>query len=296
MTTTCSSLQQRVVGRGRLLLEDVEGGARDAARLDRAGQRQLVDEPAAGAVDEARARLEARQLRLAEQVARVAGERRVDRDEVGARQELVELDRLHAQALGGLACQVGVVGDHVHAEADGPPRDLGPDPAEAEDAQHLAEQLDALQAAFLPAPRLQREVGGGESAGHREQEPHRVLGDRGGVPARCVHDDHAPLGRGVHVDRVDAGAGPADDLQARAGRDHRAGHLGGAADDETLVLADARGQVALAQRAHHLDVEAVLAERVDADRLQAVGDEDPLHDFSAKIFCAARTLAPKSTG
>src|SRR5262249_19405075 len=55
-------------------------------------------------------------------------------------------------------------------------------------------------------------------------------------------------------------------------------------------------QVALAQRARHLDVQAVLTERVDADRLQAVGDENSLHDFSAKIFCAAPTLAPKSTG
>src|SRR5262245_20358137 len=289
-------LQERMIGRRWLLLEHVEGGAGNAARLDRARQRQLVDEPAAGAVDQAHAGLEARQLGLAEQVARVASERRVDRDEVGTGQKLVELDRFHAQALGGLARQVGIVGDHLHAEPGGPTRHFGADPTQADDAQHLAEELHALQAALLPAAGLQCEVGGGKPPGHREQEPHGVLGDRGGVAARRVHDDHAALGGGVDVDRVDAGAGATDDLEPAARLDRGARHLGGAADDEALVLTDPRDQVALAQRAAHLDIETVLAKRVDADRLQTVGDENPLHDFSAKIFCAAPTLAPKSTG
>src|SRR4029434_1722492 len=86
-----------------------------------------------------------------------------------------------------------------------------------------------------------------------------------------------------------------DDLEPAARLDRGARHLGGAADDEALVLADPRDHGALAQRAAPLDVETVLAKRVDADCLQAVGDENPLHDFSAKIFCAAPTLAPKST-
>ena len=289
-------LEERVIGRRRLLLEDIERGAGDAARLDRARQRQLVDEAAAGAVDEARARLEARQLGLAEEVPRVPGERRVDRDEVGPREELVELDAFHAQALGGLARQIRVVGDDLHAKAERAAGDLGADPAEAENAQHLAEELDALEPALLPSPGLECEIGGGQAAGHRQEKPQGVLGDRGGVPARGVHDDHAALGRGIHVDRVDAGARPADDLQPATRLDDGARHFGGAADDEPLVLADAGGKLTLAERARHLDVEAVLAERVDADRLEAVGDENPLHDFSTKIFCAARTLEPKSTG
>ena len=97
-------------------------------------------------------------------------------------------------------------------------------------------------------------------------------------------------------DRVDAGARSADDLQALPRLDDGPGHLGGAADDEPLVLADALDELALAERADHLDVEAVLAKRVHADGLEPVGDQHPLHDFSAKIFWAARTLDPKSTG
>src|SRR6266581_3424458 len=88
----------------------------------------------------------------------------------------------------------------------------------------------------------------------------------------------------------------ADDLELLARRQHGARDLGGAADDQALVLADARDERRLRERRGDIDLEPVLAERVDADGVQAVSDEDPLHDFSAKIFCAARTLEPKSTG
>ncbi len=123
-----------------------------------------------------------------------------------------------------------------------------------------------------------------------------MLGDGGGVPARRVHHDDAAFGRGVDVDRVDTRSGPADHFETLARLDGGASDLGGAADDQPFVLADALDQLALAERAGHVDVEPVLAERVDADGLEPVGDQNPLHDFSAKIFWAARTLDPKSTG
>ena len=184
----------------------------------------------------------------------------------------------------------------MHAEPERAARHLGADPTETDDAQDLAEKLYALQAVLLPAPSLEGDVGGGEPTGQRQQEPQRVLGDRGGVPAGGVHHDHAALGRRVYVDRVDAGAGPTDDLETPARLDDGARHLGGAADDEPLILADALDELGLAERAGHLDVEAVLAKRIDADGLEPVGDQNPLHDFSVKIFWAARTLDPKSTG
>ncbi len=211
-------------------------------------------------------------------------------------EQLVELHALHAQPIGGLARQIGIVGDDLHAKAERAARHLGADPAQADDAQDLAEKLHALQAVLLPAPRLEGDVGGRKTAGQRQQQPQGVLGDGGGVAARRVHHDHPALGRGLHVDRVDARAGPADDLETPARLDRGPSHLGGAADDEAFVVADALGQLTLPERADHLDVEAVLAERVDADGLEPVGDQNPLHDFSAKIFWAARTLDPKSTG
>jgi len=226
----------------------------------------------------------------------VAGKRRVDRDEVGACEQLVELHALHTEPIRRLARQVRVVGDHLHPEPERAARHLGADPAETDDAEDLAEELHPLQAILLPAAGLQGDVGGGEPAGQRQQESHRVLRHRGGVAAGRVHHDHAAPGRGIHVDRVDAGAGPSDDFETPARLDDGGGHLGGAADDEPLVLADALDQLALRERADHLDVEPVLAKRVDADGLEPVGDQHPLHDFSAKIFWAARTLDPKSMG
>ena len=287
---------QRVVGGRRLALEHVERRARHARRADRRGERPLVHDAATGAVDDPDAGLDAGELVLAEQVARVSRERGVDRDEVRPREELVELDGLDAVALGRLTREVGVEGDDVHAKAEGPARDLGPDAPEPEHAQHLAEELDPLEPALLPAAALQRGVGRGDTPRERQEERHRVLGDRGGVATRRVHDDDPALGGGVHVDRVHARAGAADDFELEAGLHHRARDLGGAADDQALVVADARDEGRLREGAFDVDLEPLFAECVDADGVQAVGDENSFHDFSAKIFCAAPMLAPKSTG
>src|SRR5882724_9769472 len=289
-------LEQRMIGGRRLLLEHVERGARDLARLDRARQRQLVDQAPAGTVDDPGTRLHPLELRLAHEVPRVSGQRRVDRDEVGARQQLVELDAVDAQPLGGLAREVRVEGDDLHTESERAARHLGADPTQADDAEDLAEKLHALQPVLLPPPGLQADVGGRQATGQRQQQTERVLGDRRGISTRGVHHDHATLGRGVDVDRVHAGTRPSDYLETLTRLDGGASHLGGAADDEAFVLADALDELALAERTDHLDFEAVLAERVDADGLKAVGDQNSLHDFSVKIFWAARTLDPKSTG
>src|SRR5207302_5141848 len=288
--------EQRVVGGRRLLLEDVERRSRHARCASRGGERPLVHDAATGTVDDPDAGLDAGELVLAEQVTRVSRQRHVDRDEVRAGEELIQLDGLDTVALGRFPRQIGVVGDDVHAEAERAPRDLGTDASEPHNAQHLAEELDALEPALFPAAALERGVGRGNAPRERQEQRHGVLGDGGRVAAWRVHHDHAALGRGVHVDRVHARARPADDLELLARRQHGARDLGGAADDQALVLADARDERRLRERRGDIDLEPVLAERVDADGVQAVSDEDPLHDFSAKIFCAARTLEPKSTG
>src|SRR5436190_39064 len=288
--------EQRVVGGWRLLLEDVERRARHAPAADRVGERPLVHDAAPGAVDDPDSGLDAGERVLAEQMAGVPRQGHVNRDEVGAREEIVELDGFDALTLCGLARQIGIVGDDVHTKAERPPRDLGPDAPEPQHAQHFTEELDALQPALLPAAALERGVGRRDTSCERQEEGQRVLGNRRGVATRRVHHDHAALGRGVHVDRVHARARATDDLEPGARRQHGAGDPGGAADDQPLVLTDARDERRLRERLRNVDLEPLFAEEVDADGLQAVGDEDPLHDFSAKIFCAARTLAPKSTG
>ena len=85
MTTTCVELEQRRLG-GRLGGEHVEGGAADAAVADGVGQRVLVDDAAAGDVDDAQAGLGLGQqvgLPIRPTVSWVFGD--VEGDEVGDR-------------------------------------------------------------------------------------------------------------------------------------------------------------------------------------------------------------------
>jgi hypothetical protein len=70
VTTTGLELEQRRVG-ARLGREHVDAGAADAALLDGQGERVLVDQPAAGSVDDPHAGLYQLQLALADQADRL---------------------------------------------------------------------------------------------------------------------------------------------------------------------------------------------------------------------------------
>ena len=48
----------------------------------------------------------------------LVGQRRVQRDEIGALEQLVELDLLDAEIERALRRQEGIVGDHLHLQAD----------------------------------------------------------------------------------------------------------------------------------------------------------------------------------
>lgn len=81
--------------RARLVLEDVEPRAGDAALGERLVQRRLVDDRSARRVDEVGGRLHERETRLVEKAARLLGERDVHGHDVGAGEELVEPDLGH---------------------------------------------------------------------------------------------------------------------------------------------------------------------------------------------------------
>ena len=117
--------------------------------------------------------------------------RQVDGEEVGLGDDLVERQQLDAELAGPLGRHERVVGDEAHAEAAGPVGDELADAAEADDAERLVGQLDALPPAALPAPGDERRVGLGHVAGLGQQQRHRVLGGRHDVALRRVDDHHA---------------------------------------------------------------------------------------------------------
>ena len=103
-------LEQRRVG-ARLAGEHVEAGAGEPAFLERDVERVLVDDAAAGGVDDDRARLAPRQLLLADQADRLGRLRQVHGDEVARLHQLVEGDEPDAELGGAAGLDVGVVGD-----------------------------------------------------------------------------------------------------------------------------------------------------------------------------------------
>ena len=81
------------------------------------------------------------------------------------------------------------------------------DIAEADDADGLAlrlvaDQRIAIDVGFAP----QRAVGFQDTLGQRQQHAERVLGDRVGVAARLIDDEHSGGRAGVNVDGIEAGA------------------------------------------------------------------------------------------
>ncbi len=108
--------EQRV-GCRRLLDEDVEGRARDMAAVERRAQGGLVDQAAAGAIDDANAGLGLAEILGGEDVARLRRQRRVQGDEIGAREQIVEFDLFDADLLGALRAQERIEGDDPHLQA-----------------------------------------------------------------------------------------------------------------------------------------------------------------------------------
>ena len=89
-----------------------------------------------------------------EDVARLVGQRRVQGDEIGAPEQLVELDLLDAELHGPLRRQERIERDHLHLQADGSVGHDRADVAAADHAQRLGVQLDAEEIGILPICRL----------------------------------------------------------------------------------------------------------------------------------------------
>ena len=131
-------VEQRVVRRHRLILEHVEGRAREPSFVQRIVQRRLVHDSPARSVHQVGAGLHHRQLFGADHAARLVGERSVGGDDVRFLEQVGKRDELDPDLLGLLARQVGVVGDHAHPECPGALRHLRADAAGTGQAQRLS--------------------------------------------------------------------------------------------------------------------------------------------------------------
>ena len=251
-------IHQRVAGRRRLGLEDVDRGAGDLALVEGLGQRGLVDQAAPGAVDDPHRGLHPGDLGGADDVAGLGGHRRVQRQEVAAGPQVIQpLDALDAQLLRLVGGQEGVEADDRHPEPLRPLRHRQPDPAQPDDAQGLALELRAGELVPVPLARFQAGVGLGDVPRQREQQRHGVLGRGDRVAARRVHHHDPAPGRRRHVDVVDPHAGAHDRLEPRLALEHVGGQLRARPDHDPVGLGQRplEGRHVLRELGvdHHLD-------------------------------------------
>ena len=269
----------------RFLDEHVEGGAGDVPRGKRIEQRRLVDELAAGTIDQADPLLRQSEGFPADNVAGLVSERGMQGNEVRPAQQLLELDLSHPETESALGRQVRIVGDHLHPQPDRAVGDDRADVAAANDAEGFSEHLDAEKLVLLPFAGARRRVCFGNLPCQRQHERDRVLGGRDRVAERRVHHDDAARGRSRYVDIVDADAGAADHLEAfRPFEDFRR-YLGRRADGEPVEAVDRLGKLllVLAETGLKLDLNAAVFEDRDRGGRKRVGDEySGLHGISCR--------------
>ena len=260
---------------GGLDLEHVKGRTCHMLALDRLEQRILVHQSAAGAVDDAHTLLALGQRLGIDDVAGLVGERRVQRDEVGAAEDVVQLDLLHAEIERALGRQEGIEGDDLHLEADGAVGHDRADVAAADHAQRLVVEFHTHEAVLLPLAGMGGGVRFRNLAGERHHHRDRVFRRCDGVAEGRVHDHDAALAGSGNIDVVDADAGTADHLQLGGGGDDLRRHLGGGADGEAVILRDGlkKGILVLAEVGQIIDVDAAILEDLHGGFGELVGNE-----------------------
>ena len=260
----------------RLGREDVERGARDLPVPDGLRERALVDELAAGGVDDPDAVAHLGERPGVDEVPGLVGERQVQGQELGRGEDLRRVPCvLRPELAETLRSDERVVADDAHAEAERAAGDLPPDPAEAEHAERLVRELDPAPARALPAAVLERGVRLRDVARERDEQADRVL--RGGDDRRVrrVRDDDPASRCRLDVDVVDADAGAADHLQPLGALDHVGGQLRRRADHDRVVAADDLGERRVGVL---VDVEA-RAQQIDAGG----GDRLPHEDLQTGV-------------
>ena len=267
--------EKRAVG-GRLNLEHVEARPRDMARFQRLGQSRLIDQPAARAVDDTYARFQLGDVLAAEDIGGLLGIGHMQGDEIGMGEQLLQLDLAHAHLLGLLLGEERIIGHDLHLEALGPVADDAADIARADHAKRLAGQLDPHEAGLLPFALMGRGAGLGNLPRHGEHHRDGVLGGGDHVAKGRVHHDHALLGGRDLVDIVGADPGAADDFQIGRGGEDLFRHLGGRADGEAVIVADAPQErvLVLAKGGFEIHLDAAIAEDLHGGFAEFVGYEN----------------------
>ena len=279
MTLGCrasAGVDRSGAGRG-LVGEHVDAGSH-AGRVECGDQGFLVDDLAAGGVDEHGVGLHGGQEPGIDHSRGVVAAGYVQRHDVAGGQhrgpvgQSLYADAGHALAHGPVPRFV--LGDDPETAGRGPLRHLQADGAHADDAERRSVQAPGLAVGLLvPLSRPHIGGGGGDVAVDGEHQAQRQLGYRDGVAAGNVAHVHAQLRSPGAVDRVGAGTGSHDQSQLVAGLDGRCCDSG-AAHHQHVEAGNVVGKVFGGQGGLQRAGVAAAAQPFYCGVGQAVGEQD----------------------
>ncbi len=200
----------------------------------------------------------------------------MQRDEVGALEEVFEFDLLDADVLGAFRRQERIERDHFHAKTERAVGNDRTDVAAADHAQRLAGDLDPHEAVLLPLAGLGGSIGLGNFARQCQHQGNRVFGRGDRIAERGVHHDDPLRRRGGNLHIVDTDPGASDHFQPlRLLQDFRGG-LGRGTDREAIVIADDLRKLVLvlAEVGLEIDVDAAIPEDLHGGGRQGVGNKN----------------------
>ncbi len=235
--------EQGMIGGRRLRLEDVNRRTGDLARVERLLEGGLVDQAAAGAVDEPYRRFHQCQLAGADEVARLGRQRRVQRDEVATAPEIVEpRDALTPCSSALSAARNGSKPTTVKPKACArfaTARPTRPRPITPSVLPSSCVPVNLVRS-HLPAFRLSLALATFRASASKQS--HGMLGRRNRVAPWRVHHDDAAARRRCDVDVVDAHAGAHDRLEPRLAFQDLSRQLGARSDDDSVGFGECLAQ------------------------------------------------------
>ena len=230
--------EERAIGTrfGRI---DVEGDAGELAALEALDERFFVVDAAAGAVDQADSRLQQGDLLLANEVASLVVQRRVDGQVIDVGEHLLGgIAGLDSEVLGSLCREEGIVADDLHFQGEGARGHGLADASHADDSQGLAGQLGSHVELAIPTTLDKTLIGRVDVSRQGHHECNGLLGGGNRISARSVHHDDAEAGRGFFVDVVRTDASSRDRFEARVSFQHFRGDLDPASTDSPIELCE----------------------------------------------------------
>jgi len=202
----------------RLLRKNVKARCPYPAAGDRPHQRIGFNDITARRVDQDGALLHQCEFGIADHPLRAGCRGQVERDDIGFAEKGGEVDIAKIQGLCDLLARRDIIGDHIHSETAGDPDNALADPARADHAYRLAEQIEPAQIGLIEVAVPSPIAIGRQMARQAQQQCKHMFGDGHIAIARHIRDSDTRLGAKVQIDVIIAGRSRRDQPEM--------GHLG----------------------------------------------------------------------